>query len=103
MTDDAINRAARTIDQYAFRPKNPSEALVRRQNIAIRKATDVLADTTAERDGLVAALEIAHAQVDTLLALVATWDKTFFPSETELWPEIVRRNEILRRYRIEPK
>lgn len=103
MTDDNILRAAQTIDRNAFRQKEPSEAMIRRQNIAIRKAGDVLAEASAERDALIAALEAAHAQVDALLALVASWDKNFFPSETELWPEIVRRNEILRRYGIEQK
>lgn len=34
---------------------------------------------------------------------MVTKDQAFRPSETELWPEIVRRNEILRRYGIAPK
>ncbi|UQR65087.1 hypothetical protein LRP30_07475 [Bradyrhizobium sp. C-145] len=102
-TDDAIARAARIIDQHAFRQENPSVALARRQQIAIRKARDVLSFAAAERDDLVAALARAHEQIDALFAMYALKDHTFRLSETELWPEIVRRNEILRRYGIEPK
>lgn len=74
-----------------------------RQQIAIRKGADVLSGATAERHDLLSSLALAHEQVITLLGLLVRKDNSFVPSETELWPEIVRRNEILRRYGIEPK
>ena len=49
-------------------------------------------------DNLLDALDKAHRQVDTLLAMVIGYDKSFFPSETMLWPEIKRRAEILKRH-----
>ncbi|WP_166304375.1 hypothetical protein [Bradyrhizobium sp. 2S1] len=102
-TDDAIARAAQIIDQHAFRQENPSVALARRQQIALRKARDVLSFAAAERGDLVSALALAHEQIDTLFAMYALKDQAFRPTETELWPEIERRAELLRRHGRAPK
>lgn len=47
---------------------------------------------------LVEALSEAHRQVDTLLAMVITLDRSFMPSQSPLWPEIVRRAELIRKH-----
>jgi hypothetical protein len=47
---------------------------------------------------LLDALIEAHRQVDTLLAMVITRDRTFRPSQSALWPEIVRRAELINKH-----
>ena len=47
---------------------------------------------------LLEALVEAHRQVDTLLAMAVKLDKKFMPSQSELWPEVVRRAELIRTY-----
>ncbi|WFU42624.1 hypothetical protein QA640_09270 [Bradyrhizobium sp. CB82] len=59
----------------------------------------MLSDAIGERDDLIDALEAAHDQINALLAMLAGRDYSFDPSETELWPEIDRRTEILQRHR----
>lgn len=51
-----------------------------------------------EKAELLDALVEAHRQVDILLAMVTTRDQTFFPSRSALWPEIVRRFELIKRH-----
>jgi hypothetical protein len=47
---------------------------------------------------LVEALSEAHRQVDSLLAQLVMRDKTFMPSQSPFWPEVVRRVELIRKY-----
>lgn len=47
---------------------------------------------------LIDALATAHRQVDMLMAMIITMDKTFMPSKTSLWPDIVKRVELIRKY-----
>jgi hypothetical protein len=60
---------------------------------------EALATETTE---LLDALATAHRQVDMLMALVISLDKSFMPSQSPLWPEIVRRVELLRKYEVTP-
>jgi hypothetical protein len=53
---------------------------------------------TPEDTELVDALVEAHRQVDALLAMVVTMDKSFFPSQSPLWPEIERRAELIQKH-----
>jgi len=47
---------------------------------------------------LLDALIEAHRQVDILLAMVITRDRTFRPTQSTLWPEIVRRAELINKH-----
>lgn len=47
---------------------------------------------------LVEALATAHRQVDMLMAMVITLDKSFMPSQSPLWPDLVKRVELLRKH-----
>ena len=47
---------------------------------------------------LLDALVLAHGQVDTLLAMVIKLDPNFYPSKSMLWPDIVKRAELVRKY-----
>lgn len=47
---------------------------------------------------LIDALATAHRQVDMLMELVIRLDKSFMPSQSSLWPDIVKRVELLRKY-----
>jgi hypothetical protein len=51
---------------------------------------------------LLDALAEAHRQVDMLMAMVITQDKTFMPSQSPLWPEIVKRAELLQQHGVTP-
>jgi len=55
-------------------------------------------DDNAEIKELVEALALAHSQVDILMAMVITLDPSFRPSKTSLWPDIVARVELIRKY-----
>lgn len=101
MTDDpdpdydrAVATAARVIDQYAF-GKNPNEAMVRRQQIAMRKASDILGPQRAMIDELVGELAVAHKQIADILTLSTTLNNNF---QDELVPGIERRTELLGRH-----
>jgi hypothetical protein len=89
-----IDRAARIIDQFAFRERQP---LIDRQRIARNKANLILAEVIAEREALVAELATAHRHIDQLLA------KTPFDAVTsELRCAIKRRANLLARYERQP-
>ena len=55
---------------------------------------------TSEQDNkeLFDALATAHRQVDMLMAMVIGLDNTFMPTQTSLWPDIVKRVELIRKY-----
>jgi len=55
-------------------------------------------DDNAEIKELVEALALAHRQVDILMAMVISLDHSFRPSQTSLWPDIVARVELIRKY-----
>ncbi|MCA1455907.1 hypothetical protein I6F35_22330 [Bradyrhizobium sp. BRP22] len=84
-----IDRAARIIDQFAFREKQP---LMDRQRIARNKASIILADATAEREELLNELVSAHRQMDMLLT------GKLEVTSPELWCGVKRRIELLARY-----
>ncbi|MEY9364755.1 hypothetical protein ABH994_007476 [Bradyrhizobium yuanmingense] len=98
MTNDDHERhiadAARIIDQYAF-GKNPNEAMMRRQQIATRKATDILGPPHATIAELVGELAVAHKQITDMLAISSTLSSSF---QNELGPGIERRAELLARH-----
>lgn len=50
-----------------------------------------------EEKELLDALIEAHSQVDILMAIVITLDNKFMPSQSPLWPEVVRRAELIKR------
>jgi len=50
------------------------------------------------RNELVEALATAHRHVDMLMAMVITLDNSFMPSKTSLWPDIVKRVELIKKY-----
>jgi hypothetical protein len=52
----------------------------------------------ADTKELVEALALAHRQVDMLMAMVVTLDPSFMPSKTSLWPDILARVELIRKY-----
>jgi hypothetical protein len=58
----------------------------------------VLARRAPIKAELLNALVEAHHQVDILLAMVVTLDKSFMPSQSPMWPEIVKRAELLRKH-----
>lgn len=60
------------------------------------------AAATANTNELLDALATAHRQVDMLMALVITLDNSFMPSQSPLWPDIVRRIELLQKYEATP-
>ena len=47
---------------------------------------------------LILALVEAHQQVDVLLAMLLRKDKSFRPSQLGMWPEIVKRAELIQKY-----
>ena len=47
---------------------------------------------------LLDALVKAHQQADLLLAMVVTLDKKFMPSQSSIWPEFVRRAELIQKH-----
>jgi hypothetical protein len=47
---------------------------------------------------LLDALATAHRQVDILMAMVITMDGTFMPTKSSLWPDIVKRVELLQKH-----
>ncbi|MBT1509464.1 hypothetical protein KIP88_03020 [Bradyrhizobium sp. SRL28] len=53
---------------------------------------------TATGNELLDALVEAHVQVDMLMAMVIGLDKSFMPSKSALWPEIVKRVELIRKH-----
>jgi hypothetical protein len=56
----------------------------------------------AAESELLDALCEAHRQVDSLLAQIIMLDNSFVPSKSPLWPEIMRRYELLRKYGASP-
>jgi hypothetical protein len=61
---------------------------------------------TPNNTELIEALATAHRQVDMLMAMVITLDNSFInsfmPSQSSLWPDIVERIELLRKYEATP-
>jgi len=57
---------------------------------------------TATGNELLDALVEAHVQVDMLMAVVISLDKSFMPSKSPLWPEIVRRVALIRKHEATP-
>jgi hypothetical protein len=57
--------------------------------------------TTTERE-LLDALATAHRQVDMLMAMVITLDGSFMPTKASLWPDIVKRVELIQKYEAAP-
>lgn len=57
---------------------------------------------TATGNELLDALVEAHVQVDMLMAMLIGLDKTFMPSKSPLWPEIVKRVELIRKHEGSP-
>jgi len=55
----------------------------------------------AEPNGneLLDALATAHRQVDMLMALVISLDNTFRPTQSSLWPDIVKRVELIQKHK----
>ena len=51
-----------------------------------------------ERDELLDALEVAHRDLDLLLAIIATLDRSYMPTQSPVWPNMVARHELLKRY-----
>lgn len=47
---------------------------------------------------LLDALVRAHQQADAMLAAIITLDKTFRPSKSPFWLEMMLRHELLKRY-----
>ena len=47
---------------------------------------------------LLDALVEAHVQVDMLMAMVIGHDKKFVPSQSPLWPEIIKRVELIKKH-----
>ena len=71
------------------RSERPSD---RAGDVAVTKLDD------NGRNELVEALATAHRQVDMLMAMVITLDNSFMPSKTSLWPDIVKRVELIKKY-----
>lgn len=51
-----------------------------------------------ERDELLDALVTAHSDLDLLLAQIATLEKTFMPTKSPVWPNMVARHALLKRH-----
>jgi hypothetical protein len=98
---DEAERVARIIDLHAFTRYATDPSMIKRQQIARRKASDILSATIAVRDELLVALHNAHRHIDELVS-IAVFDETFRLSRTEFWTEIARRTEILTRYGKQP-
>ena len=58
--------------------------------------TDVPASSTQSE--LLNALCEAHRQVDSLMAQILMLDDSYRPSKSPLWPETVKRAELIRKY-----
>lgn len=56
----------------------------------------------AKQTELLNALIEAHEQVDTLMAMIIVHDQKFMPSKSPLWPGILRRATLLRKYGVTP-
>lgn len=71
---------------------------------AVQKAIAHFHDKAAEYETteLVEALATAHRQVDMLMATVIGHDDTFMPTQTSLWPDIVKRIALLQKYEVSP-
>ncbi|MFH0298334.1 hypothetical protein AAFX91_14045 [Bradyrhizobium sp. 31Argb] len=89
LDQNQIDRAARIIDQFAFREKQP---MMQRQRIARNKATAILADAMTIREELLNELVGAHRQIDELLG------GKLGISSPELWCGINRRAALLARH-----
>jgi hypothetical protein len=98
---DEIERVARIIDLHAFTRCATDPSMIKRQQIARRKASDILSAAIEARDELLVALQNAHRHVDELVS-IAVFDETFRLSGKEFWSEIERRTEILSRYGKKP-
>lgn len=92
--DQAVADAARIIDQYAF-GKNPNATMIRRQQIAMRKAGDILAERQAELAAVLDELVEAHRQINQFMAVASTLSDNF---QTQLGPSVARRADLLTRH-----
>jgi hypothetical protein len=101
-SDDCIERVARIIDVNAFTRFVTHDTMIKRQQIARRKAAEILSTAIANRDELLDALHTAHRHIDELTGMLAVFDEAFRLSRSEFWPEIVRRAEILSQYGRKP-
>lgn len=90
----AVADAARIIDQYAF-GKNPSATMIRRQQIAMRKAGDILAERQAELAALLDELVEAHRHIGEFLKIASALTENF---HAQLGPAVERRGALLARY-----
>jgi hypothetical protein len=55
----------------------------------------------AKPNELLDALATAHRQVDTLMAMLIAHDNSFMPTQSSLWPDIVKRVELIQKYEAE--
>jgi hypothetical protein len=51
-----------------------------------------------ERDELLDALVDAHSDLDLLLATICTLDNKAMPTQSPVWPNMVKRHDLLKRY-----
>ncbi|MCD9817686.1 hypothetical protein [Bradyrhizobium japonicum] len=86
--------AARIIDQYAF-GKNPSATMIRRQQIAMRKAGDILAERQAELATVLDELVEAHQHIGEFLKIASVLTDNF---HAQLGPAVERRDALLARH-----
>ncbi|WP_157787979.1 hypothetical protein [Bradyrhizobium elkanii] len=92
--EQAIADAARIIDQYAF-GKNPNATMIRRQQIAMRKAVNILTPQRALIGELLDELVEAHRQINQFMAVASTLSDNF---QTQLGPSVARRADLLTRH-----
>jgi hypothetical protein len=65
---------------------------------ALDPVADLEEALTTETTELLDALATAHRQVDMLMAMVIGLDNSFMPSKTSLWPDIVKRVELMQKH-----
>ncbi|MGX1151477.1 hypothetical protein [Bradyrhizobium ottawaense] len=92
--EQAVADAARIIDQYAF-GRNPSTTMIRRQQIAMRKAGDILAERQAELATVLDELVEAHRQIGEFLKIASALTENF---HAQLGPAVERRIALLDRH-----
>ena len=59
--------------------------------------------TKAEKERILAVLEGQHQAIDILLAELIMKDRDFRPSQSTIWPAVVRSYDLIRELRSETK
>jgi hypothetical protein len=66
------------------------------------RAEQALARQYDTSNELLHALIVAHRQIDALMGMVMKLDDSFRPSQWPLWPDVVKRAELIRKHGGEP-